>query len=130
MIWNAFTKWPISLFHFYIDCLAKEKVGDRKCPLLRFPSLKHGSPWIYPRIQSQDISSGSFHSVKYDICYRKPQWQPNPQRSGILQNTEHITSGQHYLYQAREAWNGLCSQVSTILSSKLPFIQLWKRFDP
>ena len=33
-IWNDFTKWPISLFHFYIDYLVKEKVGDRKFPLL------------------------------------------------------------------------------------------------
>ena len=56
---------------FYIDCSARGKVGDRKRPLLRFTFLKHGSPWIWPRIQSQSISFGSFHIVKYEICYRK-----------------------------------------------------------
>ena len=29
----------LAVLFFYIDCPAKEKVGDRKCRLLRFPSF-------------------------------------------------------------------------------------------
>ena len=29
----------LAAFFFYIDCPAKEKVGDRKCRSLRFPSF-------------------------------------------------------------------------------------------
>ena len=29
----------LAVLFFYIDCPVKEKVGDRKCRLLRFPSF-------------------------------------------------------------------------------------------